>query len=295
MIKKTFREYISINQQKNHLDLYIKCAGYTSFGAGESYPRREHPDEYFFEWEKGRILREYQLVFLSSGQGEFESSSFSGGKVKAGDVMMVFKGEWHRYRPDTETGWKEHWLGFSGSYAEKIISSEVFSKTRPIISIGQEGLFSEVLNRAISLLDQKNAGNESIVAAHVPVLLTILDKNLRFKQSRANGIEQIIHKCQTLLLENYQNEINVEEVAGELGVSYSWLRKSFKDVTGLAPHQYILKLRLQKARDLLAMTDKQIKEIAFECGFTSPFYFSKYFKKDRGISPAQYRNSRFRG
>ena len=85
------------------------------------------------------------------------------------------------------------------------------------------------------------------------------------------------------------HQINLEELANEIGVGYSWFRRMFKHYTGLAPSQYFLQLKLNKAKDLLLNTSLSIKEISVITGFESQYYFSKLFKKRIGISPIQQR------
>ena len=79
-------------------------------------------------------------------------------------------------------------------------------------------------------------------------------------------------------------------LAQELGVSYSWFRHTFTAHTGLSPHQYLLELRLVRARSLLAETEFSIKEIAMQTGFEDEFYFSRLFRQKLNLTPSQWRN-----
>ena len=83
----------------------------------------------------------------------------------------------------------------------------------------------------------------------------------------------------------------MEKIAEELNVSYAWFRKAFKTYTGIAPNQYLLQLKIEKAKMLLLDDTKTIKEIAFGLNFESAFYFSKLFKEKIGISPELYRKN----
>lgn len=75
-------------------------------------------------------------------------------------------------------------------------------------------------------------------------------------------------------------------------MGYSKFRKLFKSETGYSPHQYHLNLRINKAKELLQTTELNIKEIAYQTGFESEFYFSKLFRKKSGISPTDYRTKK---
>ena len=81
----------------------------------------------------------------------------------------------------------------------------------------------------------------------------------------------------------------MEKLAKELPMGYSLFRKEFKRITGKSPNQYLLDLRLEKAKYLLVMTTLNISEIGYQTGFDSIFYFSKLFKKKYSCSPKKYR------
>jgi len=90
---------------------------------------------------------------------------------------------------------------------------------------------------------------------------------------------------------NIDQDIDMEKLAKELGVSYAWFRKAFKAYTGIAPNQYLIQLKIEKAKMLLSSHSKSIKEIAFSLNFKSAFYFSKLFKEKVGMPPVLYRNN----
>ena len=75
---------------------------------GAHYPLTSHPDDYNFNPRDGRVLREYQLVYITRGEGIFTSSSCRRQKVSAGSMILLFPGEWHDYYPDPSTGWDEY-------------------------------------------------------------------------------------------------------------------------------------------------------------------------------------------
>jgi rhamnulokinase len=82
----------------------------------------------------------------------------------------------------------------------------------------------------------------------------------------------------------------IQEIAQELGISYSSFRKLFKEHTGFAPALYQQNLKLQRAKELLSTTDESIKGIAYRLNFESPDYFSAKFKNQTGMKPSDFRN-----
>jgi AraC-like DNA-binding protein len=103
--------------------------------------------------------------------------------------------------------------------------------------------------------------------------------------------ESIIKRARIIFRTNIEQDINIEKVANELCVSYAWFRKTFKTYTGIAPHQYLIQLKIEKAKMLLGNRSRSIKEIAFSLNFESAFYFSKLFKEKVGVSPKEYRKN----
>ena len=82
------------------------------------------------------------------------------------------------------------------------------------------------------------------------------------------------------------SELNVETIGAELGLSRVQLYRKVKALTGQSPVELLRTARLQRGRQLLLTTDKNISEVAYEVGFTAPSYFTKCFKDEFGISPS---------
>jgi AraC-like DNA-binding protein len=89
--------------------------------------------------------------------------------------------------------------------------------------------------------------------------------------------------------DHLHHNVNIEELSGNLHLNYSIFRKAFKKYTGLSPVQYHLSLRMQQALYLLSNSNQSIKEISFNLGFGSVFYFSKLFKEKMNITPGEFR------
>jgi AraC-like DNA-binding protein len=83
--------------------------------------------------------------------------------------------------------------------------------------------------------------------------------------------------------------LDLQAVVGECGIGYSTLRRRFKQLTGQSISQYVLRLRLERARELLARTSMSVSEVAHAVGFVDPYYFSRLFHLKEGLSPTAYR------
>lgn len=100
---------------------------------------------------------------------------------------------------------------------------------------------------------------------------------------------QKIQEACVLMRENIYDKFTPEDIAESINMSYSNFRKSFKQYTGIAPHQYMLQLKLSKIKDLLSSTEMSIQDIAMKLNFESADYFSYFFRSKTGINPLSYR------
>lgn len=110
-------------------------------GTRRNRPRRSlsnkgHADGYYFDLQKGRILDEYQLLYQPEGEGVFCSAHLPETKIKAGDIFLLFPGEWHSYHPSGTKGWKSYWIGFKGKNIDDRVKAGFLSPEKPIYHVG---------------------------------------------------------------------------------------------------------------------------------------------------------------
>ncbi|MBL8993333.1 MAG: helix-turn-helix transcriptional regulator [Spirochaetia bacterium] len=83
--------------------------------------------------------------------------------------------------------------------------------------------------------------------------------------------------------------MDIKALAAELKIPYHSLRRDFKKMTGFAPTEYWIELKVREARQRLASTDESVGRIGERVGFEDAYYFSRVFKKRTGMSPMEYR------
>lgn len=112
---------------------------------------------------------------------------------------------------------------------------------------------------------------------------------LRAQTGRKNERFPVVDVVKKVLLENWETDLSVKEIAKKAGMSEYYMMHLFKKCTGTTVMEYRNSLRISKAKELLIRTKKTILAIALECGFDNASYFSEFFKKIEGISPSEYR------
>ena len=105
-----------------------------------------------------------------------------------------------------------------------------------------------------------------------------------------SDVGQKIEQAKIIVNENVAGNVDPEELAMRLNISYSWFRRVFKEYTGYAPAKYFQELKLRKAKQLLVGTSQSVKEILFFLGFQSTEYFFSFFKKRTGLTSLEYRS-----
>lgn len=285
-----YYQYLPLSEDDKEWGLSVLNAGCTNIRQHQVYPFKDHPPHHYFNWENGRILDEFQVVYITAGHGVFESARMRETKVKEGSVILLFPGEWHRYKPDYATGWDEYWVGFKGTIAENIFQRNFFSYDEAVLVVGVKeeivALFSEIIEQT----KKEKPGYQPLVSGAVLHMLGKIHAiRKQYKIQQENHVHEIINKAIVLLRSRMDEQIIMQNVALELQISYGWFRKMFKLYTGMAPQQYLIQLKIEKAKMLLNDLNKSVKEIAYELNFEYPLNFSKLFKEKVGLSPKQYR------
>ena len=283
-------KYLKISTLEEKWGLYITTVGHTRIYPNENYPNNEeHPQNHSFSWNKGRILNGYYLIFISNGHGVFESALTEPTTVTAGTCFFLYPGIWHRYKPHSNSGWEEYWIGFKGYYADELMNKGFFDSANPFINVGLNPDLLSVLHKLIATVQASSAGYHQVIAGITLQILGTLNAVSMQQEDEHDLNAKLISKAKFLLEEALDKTVDMEKLVRELPMGYSKFRKAFKQSTGESPNQYHLNLRLNRAKDLLTSTALNINEVAMQTGFDSVFYFSKLFKKKNGVSPKYYR------
>jgi len=294
-----FRKYINARQVgepsevQPNMGVNVLNVGHNIHPANKDYPDTNHPNSYFFNWKEGRVLKEYQLVYIAAGSGVFEAKQVGKVSVEPGSVFLLFPDTWHTYHPVKEQGWEEFWVGFNGPYAEYLMKQECFNPNNPLIHMGFNTEFLHIFMRLIDTVKLEGTAFSQIASCLAVQLLGLVYASALLKEKPQNRKENIINNIRFKIHDNLFEEVSLEELALQQNVSYVWFRKAFKQVTGISPGQYLLNLKIEKASHMLTESDKPISDVAFDTGFISEAHFSKIFKKKMKMAPSAFRK-RFR-
>lgn len=283
-------KYLIVNDTDRKFGLWVNTVGFEFIAPNSPYPLKEHPSGYFFNAEKGRVLHEYQLVYITKGCGQFSSECVVNKHVCSGRLMLVFPGKWHTYQPYRNVGWNEYYIGFEGPVADNLVKEGFFCEDQPVIDIGLSEEFVSLYSRALHIAEADAVSSQQYLAGIVMHMLGMVISLSRNKQFEMSSIRQKIEKARIYMKEHVGENISAEQLAEYLNMSYSWFRKAFREYTGYAPAKYFQELRIQRAKQMLVGTSSSAKEIAAMLGYGSAEHFYSMFKKATGFTPHEYRS-----
>lgn len=281
--------YPTVSPADEDWGLYMNVAGSAVIQPLAEYPPPGHPNEYTFTCNKGRILHEFQIIYITNGSGVMETKEGTF-EIESGSILLLFPGVWHRYRPNLKTGWTEHYIGFNGIFASQLYRNPILNTESPVLKIGfQEDLLIK-FDEVFILIYEGKPGNQQICAGNTIFILGKVISSIRNSEFAGKDIERKIQKACIHLRENLNTNLNMEKFAEDLNLGYSYFRRMFKNYTGLSPNQYYMQLKIKKAKELIMNSEKSIKEISNELGFETAQYFSRIYKKKVGTNPTDLRN-----
>lgn len=253
-----------------------------------SYPRYQMP----LHWHL-----EYELILVLSGKFHL---SIDGKQylLEAGDSAWISDGAIHGGEPencvyecvvfdlaallrDTPLCTKsaKEFLTHSSSYTGKLEKGSINA---------------QLADKIFETLEKEQSGYEWSTIGLLWQLMGNILKIYSNISSDYNQSRQQITKLKAVLAyirDNYESQINLEELADIAGMSPRYFCRAFSSMTGKTPIAYLNYYRIECAGELLKLTDKTVTEIAISCGFNDMSYFSKQFKRYKCITPSQYRIS----
>ena len=103
---------------------------------------------------------------------------------------------------------------------------------------------------------------------------------------------RIIGQAKSIMKDEKQMHLPIDEIARQLDISYSLFRREFRRICGIPPGQYRQEVKLEKAKELLHTTNRSIADIALQLSFENLGQFSTFFRKRVGVPPLEYRKKK---
>ena len=228
----------------------------------------------------GPNIRAYYLLhYVVSGKGVFHSNDKTY-HLSQGDIFVVRPGVKIAYSADEQSPWQYRWLGFNcnDSLLPECLKDDVIHAPEV-----------EHIFRSAIRADRFSHAKELYICSKLFELFAILSQRSTPKEDKTNTYVQV---AKNFIESNYNDpRFSISMLAEKLTLNRSYLSTIFKNMMGLSLQQYLQDFRLKESINLLFHSDMKIESIAFACGYSNGFHFSKMFHQKYGISPSQYRKN----
>nr|WP_304056013.1 AraC family transcriptional regulator [Enterocloster clostridioformis] len=272
-IMKEYKETQHTLMYKSTSDLSFYSAGYEECSPGYSY---------------GPRFRSYQLIhFVLSGKGELHINEHVF-QLSAGDAFIIPSGKVSYYEASKEAPWCYAWVSFLGINSQRYIY-QLMTSSDDIYII--HNLDTEKYKACIFeiLTLEGNTTSEYLKANSLLFLImSSLFEDVSFNENNW-GKESVIDEVKFYLDMHYAEKLKLKDVAKSFGVHPNYLTRIFHNKYGMSPKQYLMDIKLKKARRLLTTTELPVSVISSSLGFDDQLAFSRIFKKRYEESPSEYR------
>ena len=237
---------------------------------------------------RDRVLQQYVGVFVLRGSGEHVDARGRSHRVEAGCLVQHPPEQPHTMVPDPDGRWAEFFFQMPASLYRALSNLGSISD-EPVL---RPGLDPGLVARCEALLASGRPPNrdaaEMLVQAHE--LLVAFHRS----HDRCHRVAQqvdAVERARDWLGRDLHRDLDLEQLAQRLNLSYERFRKVFRTHVGMPPGEYRIRQRVDRARTLIAEQRLSNKQVAYRLGYADPFTFSKQFKRYVGMSPDAFRRT----
>ncbi len=236
-----------------------------------------------------RRLSGYAAVWVSNGTGWLETSATSQRlQIVSGTLFWLFPNVTHSYAPDS-AGWTEQWALFEGSLVTSFERLGFLSSAQPVQHIGSSAAIEAIFAQLYADFNESGPLTGVLSASLIHRLIIVAHQIAVEMQAEYDPVVRAIQRSRKWLDEHAFAICDIEGLAEDCHMGYSTFRRHFKSLVGCSPKEYILRIRLRQAKELLAFTQQSVAEVAKSVGFVDSFYFSRLFHEKEGMSPSLFR------
>ncbi|MFI4910079.1 MAG: AraC family transcriptional regulator [Sedimentisphaeraceae bacterium JB056] len=260
--------------ERNTSELQLLCGGYERCANDFHINRNKFPF--------------YAMIFVVKGKGIYKTNNVTY-SLQYGSMIFIDKGSQYVLEADKLNPLEHFVVIFLGNKAKKLYQLSEFQTVPVRTSANSQTitiLFEEILKIGFS---KPPFANELCSNYLTNIILSQADKS-ESNQIRSESYDSFL-ACKKYLEENYVKLTSSAELADECCFDIRYIARLFKEFAGIRPYDYLMKLKTDKAVNLLITSNLSMKNIAYITGFTDPYHFSRVFKKRLNISPNQYRKN----
>lgn len=246
-----------------------------------------------YDWDglKRKDVGTYVFQYSLSGSGrlEIQDKSYT---VKAGEAFIVEIPSDHRYYfPKDSEGWEFIFITLVGREAADCWRL-MKEQNGPVLKVPPDAKLIQLMLKIYQDTYDQKITDTYYASAKAYEFIMECYRFIRNIEKTTNGFSLQINKALSFIQTHYHEPITLDEIAAVSGFSRYYFIKQFQHQLNMTPVQYLTKIRIQKAAELLRSTSSSVTDIAAQVGYANANYFNKVFRKAVGESAGTFRNSK---
>lgn len=241
-----------------------------------------------------KVYDYFLLHFVEQGKGYFRTESASY-ELSCGDGFLILPDQLVTYASDVAEPWRYRWIAFTGTQAAELVERAGFTPKQPVFRHGGNSPIPAMLSGVLQAFQAKKNSSHLLSLGLLHQIMAEAQETLGMASalpSGESGVQRIVKQMIHYMASQYAHPVSIEQMCASLGYNRAYLSRIFKKETGFPPVTYLLKLRIDKSRQLLReRPELSIEQIAASVGLTDPLYFSRQFRRFHHESPSEYRRA----
>ncbi len=283
----SFSTYLDITKRDKSFLLYATSISHTIILPQQDIKEeRTQYNSTDTRWLTGTISPLFKIIYVIEGESFFRS--FIGEtRISPGSLILIPPGERYSYQYNSILGINEYSIGFDGEIPHQWFSNHILHPDFMVYEYGMSRSMISLFEGALGIAKKQEDGFQQMLASSIMNIIAkmYIRRTYQFNNEQ-NGT--LLDAAKVLFQENLYEKFDVETICQQLKVNYYSLRSYFKEHTGYSPYQYLLNMKIEKAKELLTVGTLSVKEVSFTLAFDSPYYFSRLFKAKTGVSPSKW-------
>jgi AraC-like DNA-binding protein len=293
-----FFHYLPVDDKLIQSGLYLTAVGRGVIPPENAYPPLGHPNLYSFNFKRGRILPEFQIILITEGSGVLQTKETGLIPLSPNTLIFLFPDRWHSYKPDPATGWHERWMSFNGTVPHHLMDEGCLSPDKPFYHLSDPTELISLFDNFLNNIHERPAENTLLTSlktgALISQIMNLTDISVSklppaFNHNAIHSNDPLVSSALDLIWTHSHRQISTTYILDQLPTSRRTLERRFSKTCGHSIHDEIVLCRLSRAKRLLTETHLAIKKIAFLSGFGSSERMRCLFVKIIGKSPSEFR------
>ena len=243
----------------------------------------------------------FEMVYMKHGESVFYVAD-TGVTLMPNDMIIIKPGQPHKFEV-TSTGECEFLVlsfKFDDSDSKQIRLNDFIEfanddqQSHVKLRLSRKNDIANVMNRILREQSRQEEWSKYLNYLLIMELFILISRALKRdweqnSRSRSVKLKELLQISKEYIDNNYSSDITLSDLANYIFLSESYFAHTFRDEFGISPKRYLLEVRINMAKDILANTDQKINDVAKEVGFSSQQRFNDIFKKYEKATPLKYR------